>query len=177
MKPKITVFLNDNTILRSSTEDDIEFLRKIKNKNKEFFFYNKTITKEEQMKWHSEFQQKKHDFLFIVESGENKIGCIGSRLFQGYCDIYNVILGDENYKGTGIMKKSLFAVVAINRLLYSEMHNRVRVLKSNPAIGWYSKIGFHKLEDLEDYILMQLKEEKSNEILHCKIEIEIPYNN
>ncbi len=156
MKTEIKVMIcQKQFMLRSSVQEDIEVLRLWKNYHKEFFFYKNEITKEEQYSWFNALAERANDHMFIIEDKQNPVGCIGARLYSEYVDIYNVILGDKNYKGKHIMKNALWAVVSLSNFIYNFKPVCVSVLKSNPAINWYEKIGFEKVSTFEKHVVMQ----------------------
>lgn len=156
MKTKAEVKICKNQyLLRTIGNCDLEILRMWKNEHKEYFFYKVDITQEEQLIWFTNLNERMHDYMFIIEDQGMGIGCIGARKDQECIDIYNVILGDKNYKGQHIMTNALWAVVAFCNLIFRENPVRVRVLRNNPAIKWYEKIGFDIIDYFEDHVVMQ----------------------
>lgn len=155
MKSKILkIFLTEQIYMRSITLDDIEYLREWKNLNKGSFFYKKEISKEEQLTWFKKLDLVSDNYMLIIENEDEKIGCIGVRLFDGFADIYNVILGNNEYKGKHIMTEAIHAIIALCGILFKDLPIRVRVLNRNPAINWYKKIGFIPIEYFEDFTLL-----------------------
>ena len=160
--------------MRSIILSDIEYLRVWKNTHKEFFFYKNEIEKEAQLNWYNQYSLKNNDDMFIIENSNEKIGCIGVRLFQEFADIYNVILGNKAYKGKHIMTSAMGATIALCSLMYKNVPVRVRVLKNNPAITWYQKIGFVPMDNSEDYLLMEYRNNTFRKKYTVKLEIELP---
>jgi RimJ/RimL family protein N-acetyltransferase len=146
---------NDDYLLRTIKENDLEILRLWKNAHKEYFFYKIEITPEEQSVWFEALNERRDDHMFIIEVQGKGIGCIGARKYQEFIDIYNVILGDKNYKGQHVMTNALWAVVSFCNLVFIDKPVRVRVLRTNPAIKWYEKIGFKMIDYYEDHVVMQ----------------------
>ena len=175
MKTDATAKICENRFtLRTINANDAEILRIWKNEHKDFFFYKKEISAEEQLVWYKSLQEREEDYMFIVEDGQKPIGCIGSRLFNEFIDVYNVILGDKNYKGMHVMKNALWAVVAFSTLIFAGRPIRVQVLKTNPAIRWYEKIGFTTIEFSDDHVVMQLKNDSINVNYDFNINITLP---
>ncbi len=143
--------------LRCAELPDIEYLRLLKNAHRQFFFYKKEITADQQEAWYSAYHARQDDFMFIVWLGDVKIGCMGIRLLDDKWDIYNVILGDNNFKGTGIMGRSFQAMLSF-------AHGRrdapigLSVLKNNPAIWWYKKNGFKIDSENSDHFEMSFNQ-------------------
>jgi RimJ/RimL family protein N-acetyltransferase len=170
----VNTILDDQVSMRSILLSDIEFLRKCKNDHKDFFFYKNEITKEAQLSWFNEFMLKNDDHMFVIEHNGTLIGCIGVRLYQEFADIYNVILGNKAYLGKHIMTFAVEATVAFSNLIYPNVPVRVRVLRNNPAIKWYEKIGFKTIDYFEDHLMMQFYNEQMNNTYMFNIEIELP---
>jgi len=141
--------------LRTINEGDIETLRGWKNEHREFFFYKEVITEEQQQVWYKRWSQEVYDHLFIVEVEMRRVGCIGTRLFKDTADVYNVILGDKQFGGRGIMSEALCATVAFSQFLYPGLPVCVRVLQANPAIGWYERNGFTRITANDEFVTMK----------------------
>ena len=151
-----SLICDNQYLVRSVCEDDIDILRSWKNDHKEYFFHKTEITKAQQIQWYKSFSRRVDDHIFVVLDAANYVGCVGARCLDENVDLYNIILGDKNYKGKHVMTKALWAVASICTLLYEEMPINVRVLKSNPAINWYKKIGFAISSEAEGFVNMEL---------------------
>ena len=142
-----------NVYLRSANNTDIEYLRLLKNNHTEYFFHKQEITSNQQEAWFSAYQKRLNDFMFILMLDNNRIGCMGIRLLDNNWDVYNVILGDRDYKGTGLMGRSLQAMLGFARSV-RDIPIGLSVLKNNPAIWWYKKNGFKIDCDNPAYLVM-----------------------
>ena len=149
MKLKITLSVPSNSdliILRTIEESDIIDLMNWKNNNKEYFFSKYDITWEKQLLWYQGYIQRGTDLMFVVEANKVVIGCMGIRRINDEWDVYNVILGRTEYSGNGIMykcfQKMLRYVLDIDHLPIT-----LKVLKNNPAVGWYEKNGFKIIKE------------------------------
>ena len=175
MKTEVTVRICDNHFeLKTINIKDAEVLRLWKNEHKEFFFYNKEISSQEQQDWIKSLSKRLNDYMFIISEDKIPVGCIGSRLLDDYVDIYNVILGNKEYKGKHVMKNALWAVVSLCNLIYMNKSIRVSVLNNNPAIKWYEKIGFQIIDRFQDYVLMQFENSIIDTQYDFKINITLP---
>jgi RimJ/RimL family protein N-acetyltransferase len=175
MKPVVTLQSDQPVpfVIRSITVDDIELLREWKNAHRKFFFYKEIITEEQQQAWYKRWSQEMQDHLFIVEVDKHSIGCIGTRLFHDTADVYNVILGDKQFSGRGIMSEALCATVAFSQLLYSGLPVCVRVLQTNPAIAWYEKNGFARITANDEFVTMKWTRPILSHF-HCNMTLTIP---
>jgi RimJ/RimL family protein N-acetyltransferase len=142
-------------LLRSIDEGDLELLRQWKNDHRSSFFYQEIIKPEEQEHWYVDFCKRQHDYMFLVCYDDLRIGCMGFRLIDNVIDIYNVILGIEDYSGQGLMSK---AMALMNQFIASRYHHPVtaKIVKNNPALKWYEKNGFKAIETNEQYNLVIL---------------------
>jgi RimJ/RimL family protein N-acetyltransferase len=143
-------------ILRSISVGDLDDLMRWKNKHRESFFYKSIINSEQQLKWYYSFVERKNDYMFIIENSNNKFGCMGFRKIEDFIDIYNVILGDDNYKGKGIMTFALNMLTQYISDHYEGSGITAKVLNTNVALTWYIKNGFSVLKKHEDYSLIKL---------------------
>jgi RimJ/RimL family protein N-acetyltransferase len=175
MKTKITTQICDGDYtLRSVIESDAEILRQWKNEHREYFFYKQEISKEEQEKWLVSLSNRENDHMFIILDKDKPVGSIGTRLYQEFVDIYNVILGDKSFKGKHIMTHAVWASVAFSNMVLVNRPVRVRVLRSNPAIKWYEKIGFNIIDYYDDHVFMQFREQNVSTKYDFKIDITLP---
>jgi RimJ/RimL family protein N-acetyltransferase len=132
---------NNNVILRSIVQSDIEDLRIWKNDHRKYFFYQELIDSEQQKKWFSQYQKRKNDFMFMIQFKNCYVGCMGFRLLNNYADIYNVILGRKEYLGKHIMSHALQMMISFILDKYSN-NVTAKVLVTNPAFKWYQKNNF-----------------------------------
>lgn len=163
MKKNFKIVSADNLIsLTTIIDEDLELIRKWKNENRYAFFYDKIISSEEQKEWYKKYFERANDFILVIKLNKIKIGCIGFRLLEGNIDIYNVILGEKEYGGKGIMSRA-------SQILYSyiiDNYNNNITLKvlanNNTAINWYKKNGFFEVGKHDNFICLQLDFKKLN---------------
>jgi RimJ/RimL family protein N-acetyltransferase len=152
--------------LKSIGTEDIELLRNWKNQNRKYFFYKDVISPSQQREWFNSYVNNEKENIFIVEYEGNRVGCMGFRLMDDVIDVYNVICGNKNFGGRGIMGRAL-------RLMCSyiiDNHDReitlMVLLDNKKAIDWYVKNGFEETERKEDYIYMKLNINKFNHLIY-----------
>jgi hypothetical protein len=155
-KPFIEIASPDSDIaLESAGHEDIGLLRDWKNANRGYFFYNKIITPGQQEDWFRDYMQRQDDYIFMVVHNGIKIGCMGFRLTGGRIDIYNVILGQEEFGKKGLM--SIALKLMCSYLIDSfDKEIGLKVLKKNLARRWYGKNGFSEEYGEDEYIYMKL---------------------
>lgn len=148
-----TVYDKNILQLRSAEGADIEYLRELKNSHREYFFHRLEITQEQQAAWFATYQSRPNDFMFIVWLNGVRIGCMGIRLLDNAWDVYNVILGDQQYKGAGWMGRAFQTMLSFATGIHQAPIG-LSVLKNNPAIWWYEKNGFKVETESSDHFVM-----------------------
>jgi RimJ/RimL family protein N-acetyltransferase len=143
----INVDSDDSSIaIKTIDESYIYDLMEWKNNNREYFFNHNIISSEQQLNWYKNYIQRDNDFMFVVIVNGVSVGCMGIRKIDNEWDVYNVILGLSKYGGNGIMFKCFQNMLKyINQL--DNLPISLKVLKNNPAIGWYEKNGFTKSKE------------------------------
>jgi len=140
-------------VLRSVSLSDLEHLRRWKNGPKQFFFHQDEITENQQRQWYESFKQRPHDLMFMIEYRKKIFGFMGIRWQESHWDIYNVILGLQEFGGRGLMGRAFAAMldfaVSLNEGLIS-----LQVLKHNPAVKWYQNQGFQITESHDSFFYM-----------------------
>ena len=136
-------------LIRLVNEKDLEYLRVWKNKYRKYFFFQKKITPQDQLKWYEGYLNRNNDYMFAVLAPDGRIiGCMGVRLNEEeqYWDIYNVMRGSVSHQGLGLMSEGLHKM--INFALHKQnISIQLVVLKGNPAMQWYIKNGFIKINE------------------------------
>ncbi len=144
-----------DVVLRTITLADLENLRAWKNANRSAFFYQGIITPEQQVRWFQDYLERARDYMFIVESAGQAVGCMGFRMLDQRADIYNVIRGQSEHGGKGVMSQAmrlLCSFIATN----STRDISAQVLLSNPARAWYRKNAFREIKFFDAYVEAQL---------------------
>lgn len=150
MNREFTITSNSlpNLLLRTIVKSDCESLRKWKNDNKSSFFYQKTITSNQQLSWFNFYLTRENDYMFIVQEKRGEeyfdIGCIGFRILDsGIVDIYNVIRASKR-TNKGISMKDAMKLLCSYIMSEFSPNMSCKVLSNNPAVQWYEKCGFIK---------------------------------
>jgi RimJ/RimL family protein N-acetyltransferase len=144
----------ESILLRGAVIEDASHLREWKNAQRQFFFFNEEISEGMQTRWMSAYFERPDDYMFIVEQNGRAVGCVGLRFDEGRGDIYNVILGDPALRGGGIMSLALRAVLTFGRK-HSE-NIGLKVLKTNPAVGFYARNGLSQVAERDNYYEMKV---------------------
>lgn len=149
-KDTVNLDISPDLRLRSATTRDLENLRAWKNAQSQFFFHQTEISPAQQLAWFDAFVQRPNDYMLMVEHQGTAKGCMGIRLLDAEWDIYNVILGDPAFGRQGHMGRAFAAMLAM-ALQQRDLPITLKVLKHNPAVGWYLKNGFTTAFEAEDH--------------------------
>lgn len=134
-------------------EEDIEEIRLLRNANKEYFFYSKEITVEEQKKWFEKYLKKDNDYTFKVVKISNICDIIGVVALYDFlpdldqCEFGRIIINHEkvNEKGIGLKVTKCACQVAfeqldINRVVLEVFADNIRAYKTYLNAG-FKEIG------------------------------------
>ena len=144
------------------SKEDLEFLRIWKNNHKEVFFYQKEISKQAQKKWYSGYLGRNlnnEDFMYIVNYKGNDVGCIGYRIIDNQIDIYNVILGDDRFKGKHLITQAIKQLCQFLHLSYNFNITAKVLINNYKALKWYLDNGWIDISTFDNYILLKWEDE------------------
>ncbi len=71
---KAVKWATDPIRLRSLVRKDLEFARRLRNENRQYFFDNTYISRQDQIKWFENYQNKTDDYMFILEDRRIRVG-------------------------------------------------------------------------------------------------------
>jgi hypothetical protein len=138
---------------------DIEKLRIWKNTNKQAFFHKQDITPDEQENWFGEYITRNYnelDYMFMVEYNKIGVGCVGYRLLNNCIDLYNIMLGNTDFKGKNILKTAMKMLWYELRGKYPTLKVTVKVLLTNyKMVNWYLENNWVAIHVLDNYILLR----------------------
>jgi GNAT superfamily N-acetyltransferase len=95
--------------------------------------------------------------MFMVMVGGEPAGCMGIRLVDDHTwDVYNVILGVPELRGSGLMRNAFQAMLRFAASRHAGPIT-LKVLKGNPAMDWYRRNGFVISAAHPDYFFMSYR--------------------
>jgi RimJ/RimL family protein N-acetyltransferase len=144
-----------SVVLRTISAVDQENLRNWKNAVKDSFFFKQIIEPPDQHRWFEGYLSRSEDYMFIVETGSHKVGCMGIRHLETEWDIYNVILGDKANSQKGVMGHAI-RLMCSYALSLSDKPIRAKVLSDNPALKWYRNNSFQVIATNTDHVIIDL---------------------
>jgi carboxypeptidase C (cathepsin A) len=144
---------NSKVLIKGISLEDIEDLRVWKNKYRNFFFHKEKISSDQQLEWYNKsYLNNNETKIFKISYDQESVGCIGVYFRNDHIEIYNVILGNDNYKSSGLM-------TLLFEYIYEKYQSTifVKVLNINPALGWYRKNGFFDVKINDEFTLLKLE--------------------
>lgn len=138
-------WVTDPLQLKPIKEGDLEFIRKIRNQNRQFFLNNRLIAKEDHKRWFLNYKDKRNDYIFLLTDKNIRLG-MGS--------IYNIdhakskaeigrFIIDKDFQGQGYGK---ILLSKIEQIAFDKLHLKkivLEVLRNNQsAINLYKKSKF-----------------------------------
>lgn len=72
------------------------------------------------------------------------------------------------------MSEALCATVAFSQLLYFDLPVCVRVLQTNPAIGWYERNGFTRIASNDEFVTLKWTRAIPSRF-QCNMTLSIPF--
>lgn len=150
-------------VLRPLEEGDIEELRVLRNRNREFFGDSHAISPEQQKVWFQKYQKQEQDFMFAVELAEQPGEFMGAiALYScpwhpGDMEIGRTVLDKERAPARNMGTEATlaacqiaFSQIGLQRLIGRSFKFNKRVCKMNEKVG-YAVTG----ED-EDYFYYEM---------------------
>ena len=126
--------------LKPITEKDLDFARKLRNDNREYFFNQEIIRPLAQLNWFMGILGTL-DYWFYIIWDKKRVGTISYKLKDGIGEVGNVVI-DKKYRKKGYLK------LAFEELL--KLHKEKMCLKVIPtninAILAYEALGFKEKE-------------------------------
>ena len=143
--------LSDRILLREIVESDLEILRTQKNLHRASFFYQEEISKSQQNSWYAGYASDPNNLIFMLEMDGIPVGCIGLRrnLENLSIDFYNLMTWSTG-RGSGAMHSAILRIMEEQRQLFQIRSFGVDVLVDNPAVTWYEKVGFLRVDVRRD---------------------------
>lgn len=142
----------DEFRLKPVDEDDLEFMRLLRNENKDFFAgNNKSINKKDQQKWFSNYLKDRNDHTFILVKNGQKIGVgaiYNTNSNKRTAEIGRFVI-DKAYRSKGYGKVLINKIedIAFKRLELREL--KLKVLANNQAaLSLYKDSGFKKQHEI-----------------------------
>ena len=164
-KIHIVISRQPELVLRSAGIADLLNLLQWKNDQKKFFFHQEEITLPQQRQWFESFEKRPTDLMLMIEYEQQVFGCMGIRLQDIHWDVYNVILGLQEFGRRGLMGLA-FGAMLEHAFSLDPLPISLQVLQNNPAVKWYQRQGFEISEIHESHYVMiyqptQTKKEKA----------------
>jgi len=129
--------MDKHVTFQQVTEDDLEFMRKLRNDNRKLFFKTDIISRDHQVKWFQSLRKNKNTTFYIILFDNVRVGTISCTEKKTERELGNVII-DEPYRRRGILSQvvSIFHKISSKPLVV-----QVRV-DNSVALRVYESLGF-----------------------------------
>lgn len=142
-------FAYERIILKPLNEEDIESLRILRNKEKQYFFTGDDITPEQQKVWYANYLKKNDDIMFKVVKKEEPDKFIGAIAVyeinsnEGTAEVGRTVIDKEKApeKGIGMeatkaVCKFAFDVLGMKKVVGEVLKNNERIIKVDLRAGF-----------------------------------------
>lgn len=156
-------FAYERIILKPLEEKDIESLRILRNKEKQYFFTGDDITPEQQKVWYANYLKKNDDIMFKVVKKEEPDKFIGAiavyeiNFDEETAEVGRTVIDKEKAPEKGIgteavkaVCKFAFGVIKLKKLTLEVFKNNDR------ATRVYEKTGFVSVDNRKNIYIMEM---------------------
>ena len=120
--------------------DDLEFLRQLRNAERQWFFDQNEVTPEAQAAWYRGLAANPNNHWYMVRVGDRRAGCFSIKVGdEGRAYVGSILLAPE-FRGQGVMTRAMAAAM---EQLGNHLRYYTEVLHDNdPSIGLFKRLGF-----------------------------------
>lgn len=120
--------------------DDLEFLRRLRNADRRWFFDQTEVTPEAQVSWHRSLSLNPNNHWYLVRLDDQRAGCFSIKVRDnGRAEVGSILLAPE-FRGQGVMTRAMSA--AIDQL-GSHLRYYTEVLADNDqSLNLFNRLGF-----------------------------------
>lgn len=154
-----TVITPSNTVLvrlRLCEARDQGMLRAWKNSNRQYFFHKHEISEAKQLEWFSAYLARPDDHMYVIEESVGSewlaVGVAGVRLLadEDVLDAYNIMRGSKTANNR-VNMGACFRLLCDTAAREYRRPVGCKVLKTNPALAWYKRLGFRCTSATPEY--------------------------
>jgi len=127
---------------------DLEFIRRLRNENRQHFLDSNYISKQDQQRWYKSYLLRTDDQMFVLEENGVSVGC--GALYNIDIDKKKAEVGrfviDVSHRGKGYggILIRLIEEMALSKFEIKELY--LEALAANiPAISLYKRMGYKKV--------------------------------
>lgn len=131
-------------MIKKITAKDLEYARKLRNKNTEYFFDDRKINRVTHEDWFEAMQRDPDMEFFIIWEDDKRVGTISAHETMDNVEIGNIVI-EKKHRRKGYFKKAIYELLD----LYQGKSPFLEVIPSNKsAIKAYGAIGFKERKRL-----------------------------
>ena len=132
--------------------NDLAYTRGLKNFNRQYFFFSKSITWPVHLAWWLQYKRQLNNYFYIIKIDGNNYGTFAIKLIENRWHIYSVIRDTKTQYRPFAMKETVSFILKFF-VNFGEIY--ASVLVSNKALNWYYTIGFEEVETFQNYITLR----------------------
>jgi len=132
--------------------NDLGYTRDLKNINKSYFFFSKSITWPRHLAWWLQYKRKLNNYFYVIKIGDTNYGTFGIKLIENRWHIYSVIRDAKAQYRPLAMKETVLFILNFF-VNFGEIY--ASVLSSNKALFWYYNMGFEEVEKFQNYTVIR----------------------
>ena len=120
--------------------NDLEFLRQLRNQERQWFFDQSEITPEAQAAWHRRLGENPNHHWYLVRVKDARAGCFSIKVrSDARAEVGSILLAPE-FRGQGVMTRAMGAAMA---QLGSHLRYYTEVLPDNDrSLNLFKRLGF-----------------------------------
>ena len=121
-------------------QDDLEFLRRLRNQERQWFFDRTEITEAAQQAWHQRLPLSPDTHWYLVRADNARAGCFSIKVgMDGRAEVRCILLSPE-FRGRGVMTRAIHKAMAD---LGPQLRYFAEVLPDNAeSLKLFSRLGF-----------------------------------
>jgi len=122
--------------IRRLTQDDLEFVRMLRNANRQWFLHCEPITPEAHRRWYREIQADEQVTFYLLWIDNRRAGTF-SLIDRGDVVVVGNLLLARPYRGTGLMTAALRQMIEPNRTYLAEIKP-----DNDRSLAVFARLGF-----------------------------------
>lgn len=146
--------------LKPMEKKDLEFIRRLRNENRQYFFDSNYVSKQDQQRWYKNYLLKTDDQMFILENNGIPVGCGAiyhiDRLIKT-AEIGRFVI-DKLHRGKGYSRILISMIENIAFLKFGIQTLCLEVLSNNIlAISLYERMRYRKIKNPKRTVIRMIK--------------------
>ena len=163
--------MNDALKLNFLEKRDLEFIRRLRNENRQHFLDSNYISEQDQQRWYKSYLLKNDDQMFVLENNGISVGCgalYNIDINKKKAEVGRFVI-DKSHRGKGYggILIRLIEEMALSKFEIKELY--LEVLAANiPAILLYKRMGYKEVGRQSGSVFKMVKRNLVADIIQSK---------